>query len=130
VSIWARVTLEDDVFAGPNAVFTNDLVPRAGEYRTPRAEWLPTLVREGACIGANATIVCGTVIGRHAFVGAGAVVTRDVPDHAVVVGTPARQVGWICVCGNRLNGPGSCDRCGRAFAAVAQGLVEQMSPTG
>jgi UDP-2-acetamido-3-amino-2,3-dideoxy-glucuronate N-acetyltransferase len=123
VSVWGLVTLEDDVFAGPNAVFTNDLVPRAGEYRTPPEKWLPTLVREGACIGANATIVCGTVIGRHALVGAGCVVTADVPDYGVVVGNPARAAGWICRCGNRLGGAGTCSECGRRYRFVGAALM-------
>ena len=123
VSVWGLVTLEDDVFAGPHVAFTNDLIPRAGAYRTPREKWLPTLVREGACIGANATVVCGTVIGRHALVGAGTVVTRDVPDYGVVIGNPSRAAGWICECGNRLAGAGSCAECGRAFDQVGDALV-------
>lgn len=93
VAVFARVTIEDDVFLGPSCVFTNVINPRAA---VPRAhEFKPTLVRQGATIGANATIVCGHTIGRFAFVGAGAVVTRDVPDFALVVGCPARQIGWM-----------------------------------
>jgi acetyltransferase-like isoleucine patch superfamily enzyme len=121
VSVWSLVTLEDDVFAGPNVAFTNDLVPRAGEYRTPHDKWLPTLVRAGATLGANATIVCGIVIGRHALVGGGAVVTRDVPDHAIVVGNPGHVVGWICVCGERLEDD-ACSACGRVYQRTESGL--------
>jgi UDP-2-acetamido-3-amino-2,3-dideoxy-glucuronate N-acetyltransferase len=124
VGVWGLVTLENDVFAGPHVAFTNDLIPRAGEYRTPAEDWLPTHVLEGACIGANATIVCGTVIGRHALIGAGTVVTHDVPDHAIVVGNPSKVVGWICVCGNRLEGAGTCSRCGRTFEPRENGLAE------
>ena len=93
VLIWDRVVIEDYVFLGPGAVFSNDLVPRAGSGRS-HDDFLPTLVRRGATIGANATIVCGVTIGPHAFVGAGAVVTRDVPAGALVVGNPAVQKGW------------------------------------
>jgi UDP-2-acetamido-3-amino-2,3-dideoxy-glucuronate N-acetyltransferase len=111
VLIWDRVVIEDFVFLGPGTVFTNDLAPRAGNGRT-REEFLPTLVRRGATIGANATVVCGITIGRHAFVGAGAVVTRDVLPGALVLGNPAVQVGWVCECGARLEGDRPC-RCGR-----------------
>lgn len=95
VSVYAGVTLEDDVFVGPAAVFTNDLNPRA----TGAWQLSPTLVRRGASIGANATIVCGTEIGEHALVGAGAVVTKSVPPHQLVLGNPARPAGWVCRCG-------------------------------
>ncbi|HKQ68990.1 MAG TPA: acyltransferase [Polyangiaceae bacterium] len=110
VSLYEGVTLEDDVFVGPSAVFTNVPKPRAA-YPT-RHSYVKTLVQTGASIGANATIVCGVRIGRHALVGAGAVVTRDVADHAVVVGNPARARGWICVCGEtvRKNAPRRTDR--------------------
>jgi UDP-2-acetamido-3-amino-2,3-dideoxy-glucuronate N-acetyltransferase len=96
VSVYAGVELENDVFVGPSVVFTNDLVPRAGS-----AEWrvVPTLVRQGASLGANSTILCGVTIGKYATVGAGAVVTRDVDDHWLVTGNPARHVGWVCTCG-------------------------------
>lgn len=98
VSVYAGVTIEDAVFVGPNACFTNDLVPRA-----TNADWkiTPTVVRHGASIGANATIRCGVEIGRFAMVGAGAVVTKDVPDHALVVGNPARRIGTVDEAGNR-----------------------------
>jgi len=128
VSVWGLVTLEDDVFAGPNVVFTNDFVPRAGQYRTPPDKWMPTLVRAGASLGANATIVCGITIGRHAFVGAGSVVTRDVPDYGIVVGNPARPIGWICECGERLAGAGTCPSCARKFEQSADGLVDITAP--
>jgi acetyltransferase-like isoleucine patch superfamily enzyme len=101
VVLFEKVTIEDDVFLGPGAVFTNDLRPRV-EVRTPREEWLPTLVKRGASIGANATIVCGTTIGEYALIGAGSVVTRDVPAHALMAGNPARRMGWVCVCGATL----------------------------
>ena len=100
VSVYDAVTLEDDVFCGPSMVFTNVYNPRSAVPR--KAEYRRTLVRRGATLGANCTIVCGTTVGEYAFVGAGAVVNRDVPDHALVVGVPARQVGWMSRHGERL----------------------------
>jgi len=100
VSVYDAVTLEDDVFCGPSMVFTNVYNPRAAVSR--KAEYRRTLVKRGATLGANSTIVCGTTIGRYAFVGAGAVVNRDVPDFALVVGVPARHVGWMSRHGERL----------------------------
>ncbi len=97
VSVYTGVILEDDVFCGPSMVFTNVVNPRSHVER--KDEYKRTLVRQGASIGANATIVCGNTIGRYAFIGAGAVVTRDVPDYAVVYGAPARVQGWVCECG-------------------------------
>jgi len=103
VSVYDAVTLEDDVFCGPSMVFTNVYNPRAAVVR--RNEYRRTLVRRGATLGANATIVCGVTVGRHAFVGAGAVVQKDVPDFALVVGVPARQIGWMSRHGDRLELP-------------------------
>ena len=103
VSIYDNVTLEDDVFCGPSMVFTNVLNPRAHISR--KHEYRSTLIRRGASIGANATVVCGTTIGRYAFIAAGAVVSRDVPDHALMVGVPARRTGWVCQCGVKLPHP-------------------------
>ena len=100
VSVYDAVTLEDDVFCGPSMVFTNVYNPRSAVVR--KDEYRATLVRRGATLGANCTVVCGTTIGRHAFVGAGAVVQRDVPDFALVVGVPARQIGWMSRFGERL----------------------------
>jgi len=112
VSLYTGVELEDEVFIGPSAVFTNVRTPRAAVVRnTPEAR-STTLVRTGAFVGANATVVCGVTLGRHSFVGAGAVVTRDVPDHALVLGNPARQAGWACACGARLASEGDRVRCG------------------
>ena len=113
VLLWDKVSVEDDVFLGPNVVFTNDLNPRAA-FKKPSSSFRPTFVRRGASIGANATIVCGVQIGEQAFVGAGAVVTRDVPAYALVVGNPATQAGWICECGEKL-GEGLACSCGRAY---------------
>lgn len=96
VSVYSGVSIEDEVFVGPSAVFTNDLYPRAAN---PTWEITPTLVRRGASIGANATIICGNEVGSFATVGSGAVVTASVEDHALVVGNPARVVGWVCECG-------------------------------
>lgn len=112
VAIWDRVTVGNDVFLGPNVVFTNDLRPRAFGSKDP-AGFTPTEVRQGATIGANATIVCGVTVGEFAFVAAGAVVVRDVPAHALVVGNPARVVGWVCRCGRRRVDGQSCP-CGVA----------------
>jgi UDP-2-acetamido-3-amino-2,3-dideoxy-glucuronate N-acetyltransferase len=116
VSVYEGVTLEDDVFCGPSAVFTNVINPRAGVDR--RAEFRETRVCRGASIGANATVVCGVRIGRHAMVGAGAVVTRDVADFELVVGTPARHVGWISRAGHRLvftDGHAQCPGTGERY---------------
>lgn len=100
IDIWDFVTLEDNVFVGPSVAFTNDLNPRAAFPK--HGDWIPTLVKKGASIGANATIVCGITIGECAFVGAGAVVIRNIPDYAMVVGSPARVIGWMCECGKKL----------------------------
>ena len=108
VSVYEGVTLEDNVFCGPSVVFTNDRFPRAAA-RPP--EYANTLVREGASIGANATIVCGVTIGRYAMIAAGSVVTKDVPDHALMMGVPAKQVGSVCTCGAKHLPDGTCPRC-------------------
>ena len=100
VSVYDAVTIEDDVFCGPSMVFTNVHNPRSAVVR--KSEYRPTLVKQGATLGANCTVVCGTTIGRYAFVGAGAVVSRDVPDFALVVGVPARRLGWVSRHGERL----------------------------
>jgi UDP-2-acetamido-3-amino-2,3-dideoxy-glucuronate N-acetyltransferase len=116
VSVYKGVTLEDDVFCGPSCVFTNVYNPRAFIER--KKEFRPTLVKKGATIGANATVVCGTTIGRYALVGAGAVVKKDVPDYAVVAGVPAKNIGWACKCGTTLtmnNGQAICSNCGNAY---------------
>jgi acetyltransferase-like isoleucine patch superfamily enzyme len=128
VLIWDRVTVEEDVFLGPNVVFTNDRNPRAGRRKT-RDEFLPTLVRRGATLGANVTVLCGVTIGEDAFVGAGAVVIRDVPAHALVAGNPARRVGWMCACGERLPETLAC-ACGRVHERDAAGLVQTVAPSG
>jgi len=120
VSVYKGVTLEDYVFCGPSMVFTNVFNPRAHIARMD--EIRPTLVRQGASIGANATIVCGITIGRYSFVGAGAVVTKDIPDHALVVGNPAHQIGWMCACGAKLNEQIQCESCGQRFTKAQNGL--------
>ena len=105
VDVWDLVTLEDYVFVGPAAVFTNDMNPRAKypKKKYPHyGKWIPTVVKQGASIAANATIVCGVTIGKNAFVGAGTVVNKDVPDYAIVVGVPGKIIGWMCECGNKL----------------------------
>jgi UDP-2-acetamido-3-amino-2,3-dideoxy-glucuronate N-acetyltransferase len=117
VSVYTGCILEDDVFCGPSMVFTNVVNPRS--HVTRRDEYRTTRVRRGASLGANSTIVCGITIGRYAFVGAGAVVTRDVPDYALVYGNPARVRGWMCACGIALefgeSGRGECGSCGSRY---------------
>ena len=116
VSVYDDVTLEDDVFCGPSMVFTNVINPRSHVSR--KDEYLPTRVRRGASIGANATVVCGNEIGEYAFIGAGAVITREVPGYALMVGSPAKRIGWMCQCGERLSGQTgavSCTSCGSRY---------------
>ncbi len=129
VSIYDGVTLEDGVFCGPSVVFTNVINPRSHISR--KHEFRPTLIRQGATLGANATILCGITIGRFAFVGAGAVVTRDVPDFALITGNPGRQQGWMCQCGIKLKLPVkvtrkriSCEVCGYRYRFGPGGLGE------
>ena len=123
VSLYEGVELEDYVFCGPSCVFTNDLTPRA-KYPKGRAGYKKTLIRTGASIGANATVVCGHTVGRWALIGAGAVVTSDVPDHALMLGVPARQRGWVCECGEILPEDLRCEKCGRAYQKDDNGLRE------
>jgi len=126
VSVYEGVELEDDVFCGPSMVFTNVGTPRSHVNR--RGEYERTLVRKGASIGANATVVCGHNLGRYSFVGAGSVVTKDVKDFALVVGNPARQIGWMCQCGERLTlatGQGTCARCGSRYVEQNGELTQQ-----
>jgi UDP-2-acetamido-3-amino-2,3-dideoxy-glucuronate N-acetyltransferase len=125
VSVYTGVTLEDDVFCGPSVVFTNVINPRSHISR--KHEYRETLVRRGASLGANSTLICGVTVGRWAFVGAGTVVTRDVPDYALVYGNPGRQHGWVCSCGSRLeaNSPQmACESCGAHYRLTRAGLVE------
>ncbi|HEY4487800.1 MAG TPA: Gfo/Idh/MocA family oxidoreductase [Candidatus Paceibacterota bacterium] len=124
VSVYTGVSLEDDVFCGPSVVFTNVNNPRSAIPR--KDQYQATLVKRGATLGANATVVCGHNVGRYALVGAGAVVTRDVPDHAMVVGSPARIIGWACECGIRLTfieKQGRCPDCGRLYILNEDGLL-------
>jgi UDP-2-acetamido-3-amino-2,3-dideoxy-glucuronate N-acetyltransferase len=129
VSLYTGVTLEDDVFCGPSMVFTNVVNPRSHVSR--KHEYLPTVVRRGATLGANCTIVCGRTIGRYAFVGAGAVVVRDLPDYALAVGNPARVTGWMCQCGVKIASgaepPASvaCAACGAAYRGAGGALVPE-----
>ena len=123
VSVYTGCILEDDVFCGPSMVFTNVINPRSHVVR--RDEYRTTLVRRGASIGANSTIVCGTTIGEYAFIGAGSVVTRDVLPYALVYGNPARQRGWMCACGVRLEFPSDearCPACGAGYRRSPAGI--------
>jgi len=122
VSIYEGVEIEDYVFCGPSMVFTNDLTPRS-KYPKGPAGHKKTLVKEGASIGANATIVCGHTIGRNAMIAAGAVVVRDVPDHALMAGVPARQIGWVCECGQKINQQLICEQCNKKYKRIETGLV-------
>lgn len=114
VALYKGVTLEDDVFCGPSCVFTNVLTPRAHVER--KTEFAETLVKRGATIGANATVICGTTLGAYSMVAAGAVVTRDVPDYALVAGIPARRIGWVSRSGDRLDDTLICPRTGERYA--------------
>ena len=130
VSIYEGVVLEDDVFCGPSCVFTNVTNPRSHVPR--KSEYRRTLVRRGSSIGANATIVCGVTLGEYCFIGAGAVVRSDVPASALMVGVPARRVGWMCQCGIRLQlqaGRASCAACGAAYRE-RDGVLEQIDRPG
>lgn len=123
VSVYEGVELEDHVFCGPSCVFTNDLTPRA-KYPKGPAAFKRTVVREGASIGANATIVCGNEIGAWAMIGSGAVVTSSVRPHALMLGVPARQHGWACECGAVLSEDLTCKVCGRTYMQGNEGLNE------
>jgi UDP-2-acetamido-3-amino-2,3-dideoxy-glucuronate N-acetyltransferase len=136
VSVYTGVILEDDVFCGPSMVFTNVInprshIPRKDEYKTTR-------VKQGASIGANATVVCGTTLGRYCFVGAGSVITKDVPDYAMVYGNPARLHGWVCYCGTKLQFPPStsdpvaaeCSACGRLYTRQGDEVKQLPSRNG
>jgi UDP-2-acetamido-3-amino-2,3-dideoxy-glucuronate N-acetyltransferase len=120
VSLYAGVTLEAHVFCGPSLVFTNVINPRSEVAR--KDEFRPTLVRRGATLGANATIVCGVTLGEYCFIGAGAVVTRDVPAYALVTGNPARRRGSVCRCGVKLDATCACPGCGARYVESAGGL--------
>jgi UDP-2-acetamido-3-amino-2,3-dideoxy-glucuronate N-acetyltransferase len=130
VSVYTGCILEDDVFCGPSMVFTNVINPRS--HVTRKNEYKTTLVRRGASIGANCTVVCGITIGRYALIGAGSVVTKDVPDYALIYGNPAAVRGWVCNCGIKLdfdqNGAATCPACGASYAKHAN-LVTEAVPT-
>lgn len=131
VAIWNRVTIEDGVFVGPNCVFTNDRNPRSYIKKLPD-QLNSTLIRANATIGANATVVCGITVGRYAFIGAGTVVIRSVCDYALLVGNPARHIGWMCRCAEKLPGAASiregttvvCPHCKSSFVRTEKGLSE------
>jgi UDP-2-acetamido-3-amino-2,3-dideoxy-glucuronate N-acetyltransferase len=126
VSVYEGVTLEDNVFCGPSVVFTNIINPRSKYPQNTSDKYKNTLVREGATIGANTTVVCGYVIGVDAFIGAGAVVTKDIPDYALVYGNPARIKGWVCGCGNKLSfniEEATCLRCNSNFKRIDGHIV-------
>ena len=128
VSVYEGVELEDDVFCGPSMVFTNVVNPRSHVSR--KNEYRRTLVKRGATIGANATIVCGATLGEYSFIGAGAVVSKDVPAYALMVGVPARRIGWMCQCGVRLlnSNPSICADCSARYQVTGDGL-RPVAPT-
>jgi UDP-2-acetamido-3-amino-2,3-dideoxy-glucuronate N-acetyltransferase len=133
VSLYEGVVLEDYVFCGPSMVFTNVRTPRCAHPRNTSSDYVPTLVKHGASIGANATIVCGTTVGEWAFVAAGAVVTRDVPAYALMAGVPARQIGWACECGATLpfvGGHARCAECGRDYEKAGTNQVVPVQKGG
>jgi acetyltransferase-like isoleucine patch superfamily enzyme len=122
VALYDGVTVEDEAFLGPHAVFTNDLRPRSGRFKRPPTKFSPTRIGRGATIGANATVICGHVIGEYAMIAAGAVVTTDVAPHALVAGVPARRLGFVCACGETLPRSLTC-RCGRRYRRAGAGLA-------
>lgn len=123
VYVWDGVTAEDEVFLGPACVLTNVNKPRSRQGRnSPKKEWDKTLIRQGATIGASAVLVAPVTVGQAAMVGAGSVVIRDVPDHGLVVGNPARRVGWVCSCGEKLDSELVCPACGGRYAEDPNGL--------
>lgn len=124
VSVYEGVELEDYVFCGPSMVFTNDLTPRA-KYPKGSAGYKKTLLKTGTTVGANATIVCGNTLGKWSMIASGAVVTKDVPDHALMAGVPAKQIGWVCECGEVLRDGLTCPTCGREYTEANNGLVEK-----
>jgi UDP-2-acetamido-3-amino-2,3-dideoxy-glucuronate N-acetyltransferase len=129
VSVYEGVILEDDVFCGPSMVFTNVKTPRSAFPRNTSSDYALTVVKRGASIGANATVVCGVTIGSWAFIAAGAVVTKDVPPHALVAGVPARQIGWVCECGETLEFVGNhvvCSACGREYERVKESFIQRV----
>jgi len=129
VSVYEGVILEDYVFCGPSMVFTNVLDPRSKYPQRGSKHYATTIVKVGASIGANATVICGNTIGRHAFIGAGAVVTKDVPDFALMVGIPAKRKGWVCECGEILpafSKKVACTRCGIKYIEKDE-IIEQQS---
>lgn len=128
VSVYDNVTLEDDVFCGPSMVFTNVYNPRSAVNR--KNEYRDTLIKRGATLGANCTIICGVTIGKHAFVGAGSVITRDVPDYALMVGVPAKQIGWMSEFGDRLHFIGDkneaiCEKTGERYLFINSKVVKK-----
>lgn len=122
VSVYEGVELEDYVFCGPSMVFTNDLTPRS-KFPKGKKAYLKTLLRYGATVGANATVICGNTLGRFSMVASGAVVTKDVPDYALVAGIPARQVGWVCQCGEPLTEELVCPICKMTYELDKSGLI-------
>lgn len=123
ISIYTGVICEDDVFLGPSCVFTNVINPRSFIER--KNEFKNTLVKKGASVGANVTIVCGNTIGRYAMLGAGSVITKDVPDFALMIGVPAKQIGWVCECGEKLDNNFKCKRCAKEYEYIDSYLIEK-----
>jgi len=121
VSVYQGVSIENEVFCGPSVVFTNDLNPRSAYPKKGLYE--KTVVKEGATIGANATIICGIILGKACMVGAGAVVTKNVQSHSIVVGNPAKHIGWACLCGIKLNNQLYCKKCQKKYILMEKGLV-------